>query len=197
MWRISVSMIGGSRHWEWGRRVARALKAVGAQSRSSFTLAALKCRPRSCRRIALHPRPPQNCRFPNLPLPFQNHSSPEAPAKVLRPRTCRKRSALVWAVKTTTTLVSCNTQFFTIDAGWALIKNPPTRRGDNGFRGLREGRFGADDPPGENVLGVYKSEQTILLGARNLGSQEALSVRCRIISLPSLRSHTIPDPANG
>ncbi len=48
--------------------------------------AALKCRPRSCRRIALHPRPPQNCRFPNLPLPFQNHSSPEAPAKVLRPR---------------------------------------------------------------------------------------------------------------
>jgi len=47
------------------------------------------------------------------------------------------------------------------------------------------------------ALGVYKSEQTILFGARKLGLQEALSVRCRIISLPSLRSHTIPDPANG
>jgi hypothetical protein len=50
-------------------------------------LEALKCRLRSWGRIALHPRPPQNCRFPSLPLPFQNHSSPEAPAKVLRPRT--------------------------------------------------------------------------------------------------------------
>jgi hypothetical protein len=24
--------------------------------------------------------------------------------------------------------------------------------GDNGFRGLREGRFGADDPPGEEIV---------------------------------------------
>ena len=47
------------------------------------------------------------------------------------------------------------------------------------------------------ALGVYKSEQTILFGARKLGLQEALSVRCRIISLPSLRSQTIPDPADG
>jgi hypothetical protein len=47
--------------------------------------------------------------------------------------------------------------------------------GGNGFRGLREGRFGADDPPGKNVFGVYKSEQTILFEARNLGLQEALS----------------------
>ena len=47
------------------------------------------------------------------------------------------------------------------------------------------------------ALGVYKSEQTSLFEARKLGLQEALSVRGRIISLPSLRSHTIPDPANG
>ena len=47
------------------------------------------------------------------------------------------------------------------------------------------------------VLGVYKSETDNSLRARKLALQEALSDRSRIISLPSLRSHTIPDPANG
>ena len=43
------------------------------------------------------------------------------------------------------------------------------------------------------ALGVSLSEQTFLFETRNLGLQEGLSVRCRIISLPSLRrSHTIP-----
>jgi len=79
----------------------------------------------------------------------------------------------------------------------ALSEKSGSSSGDNGFRGLREGRFGADDPPGNNVFGVYKSEQTILFEAGKLGSQETLSVRCRIISLPSLRSHIIPSPANG
>jgi hypothetical protein len=50
---------------------------------------------------------------------------------------------------------------------------------------------------GVAALGLYKSEQTILFEARMLALQEALSVRRRIISLPSLWSHTIPDPANG
>jgi hypothetical protein len=44
---------------------------------------------------------------------------------------------------------------------------------------------------------VSKSEQTILFEARKLSLQGAFSVRCGIISLPSLRSHTIQSPTNG
>jgi hypothetical protein len=47
------------------------------------------------------------------------------------------------------------------------------------------------------ALGVSLSGQTILFETCNLALQEALSVRCRVISLPSLRSQTIPNPANG
>lgn len=66
-----------------------------------------------------------------------------------------------------------------------------------GFEDFGKGGSEPMTLPGKNVLGVYKSEQTILFEARKVGLHEALSVRCRIISPPSLRSHTIPDPANG
>lgn len=34
----------------------------------------------------------------------------------------------------------------------AVFEKSSSNSGDNGFRGLREGRFGADDPCGEKIV---------------------------------------------
>ena len=43
----------------------------------------------------------------------------------------------------------------------AVSERSGSSRGDNGFRGLREGRFGADDPPGEKLCSVGRKGEYI------------------------------------